>query len=107
AVAARGADAEEDAEAGPRVERAVAVELEVARLAADHEPADGDLRADRREADERLVRAGAGVDGEVLRRQGQDRPEGDPHRGCAELERRDVPVGELERGADGLGGGAA
>src|SRR5205823_12567412 len=33
AVAARGADAEEDAEPGPRVERAGAVELEVARLA--------------------------------------------------------------------------
>src|SRR4051794_13143302 len=103
AVARGAADAEEDAEALACVEGAVAVELEVARLAPDDEAADGHLRADGDEGHERLGRACGGVDEEVLRGQREDPAERDEHRVGVELEARDAAVREVELRANGLG----
>ena len=93
---------QEDPEPVAGVERPVAVEGEVARLAGDHEPADGQLGADRGEADERMVRVGAGVDVEVRRGQGQERPEVDRELVGVELERLEVAA-RVEREGRGDG----
>ena len=103
AVAARAADAQEDAEARLRVERPVAEEGEVPRLAADRDAADVHGRADRGEADELVVRPCARVEVEVLRGEGQERAELDVQRVDVELQRLEVAVREFDRCAERLG----
>ena len=100
AVAVRAADREEDAEARQGLERAVAQELEVARLAADVQAGDRELGLDRGEADQRVGRPGAGVDLEVLGAQDQEGAELDVELVRAEQEGREAVAGEHEGGAE-------
>src|SRR6266536_4745381 len=71
AGAGRGADAEEDAEAGLGLERAVAEEREVPRLAGELDRSDLHLRPNRLERDELLVGARSRVEPEVAGAQGR------------------------------------
>ncbi len=95
------ADRERDAEALACPERAVAEEGEARGRAGDGHAADAHGRARRAEADERVVRAGAGVDLEVRCGQLQERPEVDRQLVCAEDERLEAVAVELERRGDG------
>ncbi len=106
AVAVGTADGEDDTEVRARCEAAVAVEREVARLTGDDHAADGHLGADGREAHERVVRAGAGVDVEVRGRERQERAEVDRELVGVEDERLERAVrveGEGGRHGDGAG----
>ena len=97
------ADAEEDTEAGLRLERPVAEEGEVPGLARDVEPADGHVRADRLERDELLVVRRAGVEHEVAGRDLDETAEVDRQRVDPHLERVDVTVREGQLQPDRLG----
>ncbi len=103
AVAGRRPDAQEDAEALLRLERAVAHEREVARLAGDLQAADLHLRADRLERDELLVVVGAGVELDLPRGQRHERAERDLERVDLELEAVDLAAAERQLQADRLG----
>ena len=86
---------------GPGAEGAVAEEREARRRAGDRQAGDADRRACRAEADERVARAGAGVDLEVRGRQLQERPEVDRQLVGVEDERLEAGAVELERRGDG------
>ena len=93
-------DADEYPEAGLGDKSAIAQEGEVARFAAEHQRADGDLGADRTETHQFFVGRRRGVDGDVGRLQGQHRTERDPDGVGAEDEALDLAVFELQAEAD-------
>ena len=102
ALACRTADTEEHAEARQRVETAIALEAEVARLAADDERANLDLCPDGTHAEQELVRIRAGVDAHILTGEREHAAELDLERINIELERVHLAVGERQAQAHGF-----